>query len=405
MLFEALERKAKPADQAIIEYLDSLGGVTTATGARVGPDRAMQISTVYSCVRILADVIAMFPPRLMRKIGDGRTFEVVAANDHPVAKLLRRPNQYQTAADFWGTSAVHVLLQGNFYALKQKARGKVVQLASIKPGKMDLDTDTDDFEPRYRVVTNPGGSREISSRDLVHTRGPSVDGFRGMTPIAWARESFGLAIAQEQHAATLFSKGMRLSGILSTDAKLQDSTLNRIQKLMDKFKGTKGAHGTPVLDSNFKFTPMQMNAEDAQFLEARAFQKSDIAALFGVPLYLLNSTEKTTSWGSGLEQMDRAFVRYSVMPHTRRWAEQLGRDLLTPGELDDLEIRFDMSSFIRADFKAHQEGLAIQKSHGVINADEWREEIGRNPIGGDDGTEYRLAANLYKDPGEGSDDE
>jgi HK97 family phage portal protein len=137
-----------------------------------------------------------------------------------------------------------------------------------------------------------------------------------------------------------------------------------------------------------------MSMEDAQFIEQRKFSRSEIAMFFGVPPHMIGDLEKSTSWGTGVEQQSIGFLQYTLMPWLVSDSQAMQRDLLTAEEERELYFHHNVDGLLRGDFKSRQEGLAIQRRNGVINADEWREMEDMNPREDGGGAEYIIERNM-----------
>jgi len=238
---------------------------------------------------------------------------------------------------------------------------------------------------RYLVRGRTGGYRIIPSEQMFHYRGEpgSGNGLVGVSVIERAKESFGLAKALESHGARLFSQGIRPSGVLETDKTISAKAAENLRTGMRRlYAGLEGAHGTVVLEEGLKWHQISLNNNDAQFLETRKFEVSDIARWFGVPLSKLQETEKSTSWGTGLEQFNLAFVSDAVLPRAVAFEQTISRDLILNPQR--FYAAFDLKSLVRADFKTRFEAYDIQIKDGILSPNEVRELEDMNPREGGD---------------------
>lgn len=361
-------------------------GSGTSSGAHVTPESAMQVSTVYGCVRILADCIAMLPLRLYKRDGARATI----SDGHNADFMMRsRPNSIQTPFEFKRTIVGHLALRGNCYIRKFNIGGLFPQLIPLHPDAVTPVVDHSTFQIEYEIRTANGQRARMSSDDIIHIRGLSSDGLVGISPIAAAREGIGLSMQQEQHGARLFKQGANPSGVFIKEGELSDDAYRRLKADLDeKYTGAHNAGKPFLLEDGLSFEKIGMTADEAQFLESRKFQRSEIAMFFGVPPHMLGDVDKATSWGSGIEQQGIGFVTYTLLPWLTNIQQGLARGILTRNELKKHEFKFSTDELTKADFLTRQQGLQIQKTNGIINANEWRDREGMNPRDDEAGDVY-----------------
>lgn len=381
-------RKRKPQQQKAIsltQILDRLDAVTGATsaGETVTTDSALQQSTVFACVRILSESIAMVPVKLLRRTGT--TNEEVES--HRALDLLDEPNEFMTRHEFMQLLVSQCELSGNSYWYKVKnGRGETRRLLPLPTSMVDTEL-SDDWGLVYRVNTGRGGLNGTFGSDAVmQCKNVSSDGVRGMSTIHMAREAIGLARATERHGAAIFANGAQLGKVFTHPGVLSDEARQNIEaSIRANYGGASKAGSSMVLEEGMGVQTVSMTAEDSQFLETRKFQVEDIARVFGVPLYLLNSTEKATTWGSGLEEMNRGFVRHTLGPRLSRLRHTLRRHLLTENERRaGYFFDFDVNAFQHVDVKERFEAYATGIASGVLNPNEARGYEQLNPREGGD---------------------
>ncbi|MDO8704067.1 MAG: phage portal protein [Sulfuricaulis sp.] len=377
----------------------SYGGQSLA-GLMISEDTAMQASAVWGCVRVISESLASVPLILYRrKDGDRRE----RASDHYLFDILHdQPNEYQTAFEFKEMMCAHCLLTGNAYArLVPGRRGAADQLLPMHPQRMQILASSGRIYYRYQEPN--GTSNTYADNEMFHLRGLSngsglyslsgynTDGRLGMSVIQYARESIGLALATEQYGARLFAQGTQLSGVLTHPGKLSKEAQDRLRDTWERrHSGLQNAHRPAILEEGMKFESIQMSNEDAQFLSTRTFQVEDIARWFRVPLHMIQSTEKATSWGSGLEQLSLAFVMYTLLPWARRWEQAVRRDLITQKSQYYVEYLFD--ALERADMKARHDAFAVARNWGWLSVNDIRRMENMEPV--EDGDVYLQPLNM-----------
>jgi HK97 family phage portal protein len=274
------------------------------------------------------------------------------------------------------------MLRGNAYALKVPSRVQGFELWPLAPDQVTV-LQLADRSIVYDWRAADGSMRRFARNEVFHLYSLTLDGVTGVSPVRHARETIGLSLAMERHATTQFRNGLNAGGYLSTDKELGPEGVENIRASLEAYRaGGERAGKWMILEQGVKAETLAMTHEDAQFIESRQMTRTDIAMLFGVPPYLLGDTEKSTSWGTGIEQQGRGFVDYGLNDDLVAWEETCNRDLL-PGETD-LYYRFNRAALTQGDVKtrwdAHVKGL----QWGVISPNEVRALEDMNPRAGGD---------------------
>ena len=377
-----ISRKADLTIDQIISRLEALHG--TAAGVSVTPDNCEESPTVQAIVNAISMRIATLSVMVERKSRDANGEETrEQLPNHPVAKLLKRPNQWQTPVEYWADAASSLVRHGRYYAIKSRGvTGPIRWLQPVSAGQIEPLMDDASLTLRFRIETG-GGQREYAQSDVHYARSRSNDFFRGESPVHRARDSIALEIAAQRFGASYFGNGAMPGLIFSymdgikghINAEQRNEFIGRINSMF----GGGGTFKAMVLPYGMA-KPEQMSIENdkAQFLETRKLQRSIIAGAFGVPPHLVGDLERSTF--SNIEQQSLEFVEKVVLPYVRIFESAMERDLLTDDDRrSGVVIRFNLDSVLRADFKTRQEGLKIQREMGVISANEWREIEHYNP--------------------------
>lgn len=355
-------------------------GAVSGSGMAVTPDSAMRVAAVYACVRIISGAVATLPLHIKRRV-DARTRE--DASDAPIWQLLRRrPNRWQTPSQFRRMLQAHLLLRGNAYAMIVRSRGTVQALIPLHPDRVEV-AQGDDLALTF-LYTRPDGRRlRLPQDEVLHLVGLTLDGVRGVSPIAYARETIGLALAMEDHGATTFRNGARVSGVLKHPQKLGPEAVANLKAGLEAFRAGGDQDGKHlILEEGMDYARIAMTAEDAQWIESRKFSRTDIAMFFGVPPHMIGDTEKSTSWGTGIEQQSIGFVAYTLEDHLTMWEEAIDRDLI--GADDLLYARFNRAALVKGDIKARWEAYVKGLQWGVYSPNEIRALEDQNPRDGGD---------------------
>ena len=319
-LFEkrlTLESPAVPLTNAGL--LSLLGGQETDSGIAVTEEGSLQMSAVWRATTLISSLGGALP------IG---VYDA-ASNKRTGSQLLADPHPDMTPYELWKLSYVHRCLWGNSYQQKIRDGARRIQwLYPMSPWRMKAGKARKPAEgnPTGKVFefTKDDGSKEVlTPNEVLHIPGLSYDGVCGVSPVRAASQAIGLSLAAEKSAAKLFGSGNLLSGILQTEQRLTQEQADTLQeRWRSKFMGVDRAYEVAVLDSGAEFQSMTMPNSDAQMLESRDFSITELARYFGVPPYLMFQTEKSTSWGTALEQQATGFVKFDLHPQWLAPTEQ-----------------------------------------------------------------------------------
>ena len=370
-------------------YAFFMGGTTS--GKLVTERSAMQMTAVYSCVRILAEAIAGLPVHLYRYNDGGGKEKAV---DHPLYLLLHdEPNPEMSSFVFRETLMTHLLLWGNAYAqVIRNGRGEVIALYPLMPNKMTVDRDERGqlYYQYQRSTDEPGGKNEtviLMPSDVLHIPGLGFDGLVGYSPIAMAKNAIGLAIATEEYGSKFFANGAAPSGVLEHPGTIKDPQRVR-DSWMSQFGGSANSGKIAVLEEGLKYTPISISPEQAQFLETRKFQINEIARIFRVPPHMLADLEKSSF--SNIEQQSLEFVKYTLDPWVIRWEQSIQRTLLTPAEKKSYFVKFNVEGLLRGDYQSRMNGYATARQNGWMSANDIRELENLDRIPAEEGGDLYL---------------
>ena len=353
-------------------------GSRTGSGMRVSPDSALRLAAVYACVRILAETMAALPFVLYRQRPDGGKDRV---KDHWLYALLaRRPNPYQNAFEWREMLQGHLALRGNAYnRIVSNARGEITQLNPIHPDRIRMELlPSGDY--RYRITDRLGQEAIAARGEIWHLRGLSSDGLMGMSPIELARESLGMALAAQDYGARFFANDAKpTGGWIEFPGTFKDSEAKKVfrESYQNAQSGTNRGK-VLVLENGMKFHEVGVTNRDAQFLELRKFQITDIARLFRVPPHMIADLERATF--SNIEQQSLEFVMHTMTPWAERWEASIEADLLFDGE--DLEVEFDFANLMRGDAASRSTYYQSGIQNGWLTRNEARIAENLNPLAG-----------------------
>lgn len=371
-------------------YSFFMGGSTS--GKRVNERSAMQMTAVYSCVRILSEAIASLPLHVYKYNENGGKEKAV---DHPLYFLLHdEPNPEMTSFVFRETLMTHLLLWGNAYAqIIRNGKGEVVALYPLMPDRMTVNRDSNgQLYYEYQVSkddapTVNGSTVLLKPSDVLHIPGLGFDGLVGYSPIAMAKNAIGMAIACEEYGAKFFANGANPSGVLEHPGTLKDP--GRVRDSWNvAFGGSGNAHKVAVLEEGLKYTPISISPNEAQFLETRKFQIDEIARIFRVPPHMVGDLEKSSF--SNIEQQSLEFVKYTLDPWVSRWEQSIVRSLFSQTEKTTFFVKFNVDGLLRGDYQSRMNGYATARQNGWMSANDIRELENLDRISAEEGGDLYL---------------
>ncbi len=355
-------------------------GRESHAGEGVTAQSVLGLSAAWACVNLLAGTIASLPLMVYRTKEDGS--REVAAN-HPLYRLLHdSPNYDQTAVDYWEFKAASVELWGNAYSRKVRENDRIVALEPIQPDIVNARRlQNGSIEYRW---SQEGKSYVLTDNDVLHIRGFGGNPLGGMSTLTFGRNAFGLATAIDRTAGKTFQNGMRPSGVLSVKDYLKPEQRAQIENaLAEKFLGTINAGRPFIAEGGMTWSQLTINPEDAQMLESRAFSVEEICRFFGVPPHMVGHTEKTTSWGTGLEQQTLGFQKFTLRRRLKRIEQALEKQLLTPADrVNGITIEFSLEGLLRGDSQGRATFYKEMTGIGAMTINEVRALENLPPVEG-----------------------
>jgi HK97 family phage portal protein len=364
-------------------WVKKLGGWDTATGVDVTPDKALQVAAVFACVRILAETVASLPLPIYRRLGNGGK---ARAPDHYLYPILHdQPNPEMTSFSFRETMMGHVATWGNAYAeIEFNQGGGINALWPLRPDRMRVKREGGRLQYLYRVPDKVGGQEiTLEMERIFHVRGLSNNGIVGYSPIQLARQSVGLALAAEEFGGRFFGNDARPGVILEHPGKLSEEAHKRLRESWEsRHGGLDKSHRVAILEEGLQVHEIGLPPGDAQFLETRKYQRSEIASIFRMPPHMIGDLERATF--SNIEQQSLEFVIYTLWPWLVRWEQEIKRCLFTPIEARMYFAEFLVEGLLRGDIQSRYQAYATGRQWGWMSANDVRRLENMNPIEGGD---------------------
>jgi HK97 family phage portal protein len=362
-------------------WLLDLYGAPSASGERVTEETALNLSTVYACVRVLSWTIGSLPVRLYRTLPNGDTTPAFGRPEHRLISTAPSKAGLYTSYAFRSTAQGHLSLNGNSYArIRRDGVGRPYDLFILDP--RHVTPFLYEGEKYYRVQTERG-TEVLGVDDVLHIKAFSTDGIVGKSPITVLRETIGNAMAGVKYEGAMKKNGGRIPGVLKHPMKLTPEQLADLRTSWKaQFGGANNAGTIPILQSGMEFQSVSISPEDAQFLESQKAAAEDIARAFGVPQHMVGLLERSTN--NNIEHQGLEFVTHTVRPLAECWEAELNATLLPLSLQGEYFFRFELDELMRGDMRSQAEYFSKLFNIGVMSQNEIRRRLGFNRIDGGD---------------------
>ena len=358
--------------------IDGTSGGLVA-GEVVTDKTALQVSTVLSCVRVIADGCATPKLKLYRELADGRRQH---ATNIPECRLLeRRPNEWQTSFEWRRLMTIHAALTGTGLSIKVIGDNRRVrELIPVMPGRWDV-REVSRYEVRYRCWDDFGLIGEFTADQVFVLNNVQWGWLKSINAVALARKAVGLAMATENAQTSMAENGMRPSGLYSVNAKLSEEQHTRLTSWLTR-NNAGAKRGIPlVLDNDAKWSSTTTNAVDAQQVETRRLQVEEVCRAYGVFPIMVGHSDKSSTFASS-EAFFGAHVKHTLAPWHAAWTQRLDETLLDGS--GPLYTEFDVRYLLAGSMRDRAVYARTMVEMGLFSPNEWRDEEGRDPRAGGD---------------------
>ena len=351
----------------------------SGAGKSVSVQSAIQVSAVYACVRVIAETIASLPLHVYKVTDTGSE----KATQHSLYRLLHdEPNREMTSFILREAMLTHLLLWGNSYCqIIRTGRNQIDSLYPLLPDRMEVDRDSN-CKLTYTYSTSEGRIYRLAAEEVLHIPGLGFDGVVGYSPIALEKNAIGLGLAAEEYGSKFFSNGARPSGILTHPNTVKNPKVLR-ESWNAAYGGSSNSGRVAILEEGMKFETISMPNNEAQFLETRKFQVSEICRIFRVPPHLVGDLEHATF--SNIEHQSISFAVHTIRPWLVRIEQAINRSLFSEKEKGRFYAQFNIDGLMRGAYKERMEGYAIARQNGWMSANDIRELENMNPLTDDQG--------------------
>lgn len=369
-----------------------LFGLSTAGLPAPTRATAMAVTAIYACVNLIAGAIMALPVNIYRVKADGERDRIF---DDPLHWILNEEMSGRWASSAgWEFLVSSLMFEGDSFAVIQRDRaGRVLGLVPIHPWRVTVAPYNDGSRLAYGIAPEIIGGKEFGEfkvydqDDVLHVPGFGFDGLRGLSPLKHALRSAGaVAIATQDYAGRFFANSARPDYALQTDQALGQEAIDRLRKQIDEqHNALERAHRPMVLANGLKIQTWSVSASDMQLLQSRQFSVEEIARAYGVPPHMIGHTDKTTSWGQGVESMGKGFVRYTLRQHLHKFEVEINRKVFRTAAR---VAEFDTSDLERADTGTLMQALRVAVGRagepGIMRVNEARQILRLNKADGGD---------------------
>lgn len=341
-------------------------------------DTALQLSAVWACVKLLSETPASLPLRFYDIGENGSRTE---NKDHDLYDLFSgKVNRYQNRVEFWETVLLNLVTSGNAYCLIQRSGRRIVGLLPLMSSQMETRLMTDG-SVTYQYTADAGVA-VYAEASIWHLK-LMGNGIIGLSPLAYQRNTLGIAQAAEQAVTKIYANGAKPSGVLTLDRLL---TPKQREEARANFATLTSGTGERlmVLEKGTDFKPISLSPQDIELLASRKFQISEICRWYGVPSVMVNDNNGTSVWGSGIEQIVAGFYKLTLRPLLEKIEASMMVKLLTPEERRTMEIEFDFDALLRGDKKTMFEAYKSAVNGSLMTPNEARANMGLEGLTGGD---------------------
>lgn len=366
------------------------GGGQTIVGKAVNDTTAMQVTTFFACVRLLAETMGAMPSAIYRQQRNGNAERV----DHPLEEVLvHQPNSDMDGLEYREASTANLAARGNSCSvIERRSDGNVLSLYPVPWSGVQVKRDSStNYEIKYGIPDR-GKTEWMPTEKIWHPRGFSFGGLVGLSPIQCAREAIALALAGETYNAQLFAQGLMPSAIVSIPTWLKDDQREIAnKKLLEMHTGLKNLGKPMLLEGGMSVASGLLSPDDAQFLQLRQFSVIEICRLMNIKPHMVAALEQATN--NNIEQLSHEFVTYTMLPYIRRF-EVAARKLFKVGDRDKFFYRYNFEGLLRADSAARANLYSILLQNGVYSRNEVRAIENRNRVEDTAMDQYTVQSNM-----------
>ncbi len=355
-------------------------GSVSASGSVVNERTAFNVAVIGTCVSLISRTIATLPVGIFERTPDGRGKKPAAG--HPLERVLQKPNGWQTRAELVQMLQAHLLLRGNAYAWENwveipGAGLQLTELIPLHPDRVQVEQ-REDWSLVYTLVQKNGQRVTLPSDEVLHLRGLSTDGFMGRSILDDLRDPIGVALSTQEYSSRFWKDDATPPIVLRHPMALSPAAKSNIETSWSDTYGSKDKRRIAVIEEGMDIKQLAFTPNDSQMLQTRQFTRGELAAAFHVPPHMIGDTEKSTSWGTGIEQQQIGFLTFAINPWLECWEQRLNQNLITAP--NRFFVEFNVNGLLRGDATARSNFYWRMIQMGAMSPNEVRSFENMNPI-------------------------
>lgn len=354
-------------------------GASSSAGVNVNNGNVMTLSSAWACGRLISETIGTLPLGINERTRDGRR----PAPQHPLDFILgMQPNSDTVSSVHWEAVVAAMLFRGAARCEKLMVGERLVGLEFLYPDRLTISRGADGAK-EYRYTQEDGRQRRIQASRIWTIPGFSLDGKNGVSVIHYGANVFGAALATDQAAAGTFRRGLMPTVWFKYPNVLKKEQRDDAREMIEnRLSGAINAGKPAILENGMEVGNLGIDPVDAQLLESRRFSVEEICRWFRVPPWMVGHTDKSTSWGTGIEQQMIGFLTFTLAPWLKRIEQYIVKDLMSPADRSRYYPKFAVEGLLRADSAARAAFYSVMVNNGILTRDEVRELEDRAPMGG-----------------------
>lgn len=345
-------------------------------GVPVDEIRALRLATVWACVRVISESIAVLPWQVYRKEAEKR----ITYDTHPAAwLLLNQANPDTTAYAFKEMMLASALLWGNGYAeIERDTSNRPLNLWQLEPWRVRMERDGRRLV--YVVRNENGPDAVLLAENVFHIHGLSLDGLTGLNPIKYGSDSIALSLAMEQFGSAFFGNGSSPSGVFETTEGMGPEAVKAFKEEYQKSKvGPRNARRDIVLPKGMTWKQISVQPDESQFNESRQLQVEDVARRYRVPPHKIGHLARATN--NNIEHQSIEFVQDCLLPWCVRLEQEANIKLFGRAQMGVAYTKLNLMSLLRGDAKSQADAFKIGHDGGWLSANDIRRMMDLDPIG------------------------
>lgn len=340
-------------------------------------DSAMQISAVWACVKLLSETVSSMPIGIYKKTADGRKIY----DTHQLYTLFNgKVNRYQNRIEFFETVILNLVISGNAYCKIDRVGDRIVSLIPLMSSQVEVMM-LDDGALTY-AYSFDGGVQVFASENIWHLK-LMGNGTVGMSPLAYQRNTVGIAQAAESAVTKIYRNGAKPSGVITIDKFLTPTQREQVRTSFNTLT-TSTDDRLMVLEGGMKFDAISLSPQDIELLSSRKYQISEICRWYGVPSVMVNDNNGTSTWGTGIDSIVAGFYKLTLRPIIEKVELSMSVRFLSINERDRVEIEFDFDALTRSDMKSRFDSYRTAINSAIMKPNEARAKENLPPVDGGD---------------------